>query len=85
MPDGVLFVLPHFIKGAVNHAQAWIFVQFFAVPDQKVPIQIIKRTGVRAVLFSDIVAAIFAVIRHFIDVAPPSSIGLAGQIPTIRK
>lgn len=52
----------------LHHPHVVIIFQFVFIADQEIPIQIIKRAGFITVLFGDAIAAIFAIIRHFVDI-----------------
>ena len=83
--DGLLFVGIHAIVNPVHHANPWIGAQLGAVTIEKIPIKVIKWAGLWAVFGRDAIAAAFAIVGHFVDIAPARGIGFAGQFTAIGK
>ena len=64
----LLFSLIHAVPDPIHHGDPWIFLQAFAVPGEKVPVQAVEGAGHIAVTLLPFVFACFTVITHGMNV-----------------
>ena len=84
-PDQVDLFRRHPVERPVHHSHPRIAAKPVTVADQEIPVEIVERARLLAVLPRHLVAAAGAIVGHAVDIGPARGIGLAGQIAAIGE